>query len=152
MVSAPAKTHAGISHAPGGNRRTRNPGVLMLRRSLYLTFGLGCLLLAAIGVLLPLLPTTPFVLLAAYFFGRSSPRLHALLLNHRLFGPIISQWERYGVIPLKIKLFSSSMMLVMVCYPVFFKSLPLWVDLSAGATVLLALLYIWSRPSARPRS
>jgi uncharacterized membrane protein YbaN (DUF454 family) len=127
-------------------------GDLMLRRSLHLVLGLGCLLLAALGVLLPLLPTTPFVLLAAFFFSRSSPHLHALLLNNRLFGPIIREWERDGVIPLKIKLFSSSMMLVMVSYPVFFKPLPLWVDLCALVAVLIALLYIWSRPSVPPCS
>lgn len=121
----------------------------MLRRSLNLGMGLVCLLLGAVGVLLPLLPTTPFVLLAAFFFSRSSPRLHALLLNHRIFGPIITEWERYGVIPLKIKLLSSGMMLLMVSYPVFFKPLPLWADLCAVATVLIALLYIWSRPSVR---
>lgn len=124
----------------------------MLRRSLNLVMGLSCLLLAAVGVLLPLLPTTPFVLLAAFFFSRSSPRLHALLLHHRLFGPIIREWERYGVIPLKIKLLSSALMLSMVGYPVFFKPLPLplWVELCAAVAVLSALLYIWSRPSRAP--
>lgn len=120
-----------------------------MRRSLNFILGLCCLLLAAIGVLLPLLPTTPFVLLAAFFFSRSSPRFHALLLNHRLFGAIIRDWENYGVIPLRVKLFSSSMMLVMVSYPVFFQPLPLWVDVSAVVTVLIALVYIWSRPSVR---
>ncbi len=122
----------------------------MLRRTLYFSMGLCCLLLAIIGVVLPLLPTTPFVLLAAFCFSRSSSRFHAYLLNHRLFGPLISEWERYGVISLKVKLFSSSMMLVMVSYPIVFKSLPLWVDLLAAASVLLALLFIWSRPSVRP--
>ena len=101
-------------------------------------------------MLLPLLPTTPFVLLAAFCFSRSSPRLHAYLLNHRLFGPLISEWGQYGVISLRIKLFSSSMMLMMVSYPILFKSLPLWADILAGTSVLLALLYIWTRPSERP--
>jgi len=122
----------------------------MLRRSLYFSLGFCCLLLGALGVLLPLLPTTPFVLLAAFCFSRSSPRLHAYLLNHRLFGPLISEWEQYGVISLRIKLFSSSMMLMMVSYPILFKSLPLWADILAGTSVLLALLYIWTRPSERP--
>jgi len=122
----------------------------MLRRSLYFSLGFCCLLLGALGVLLPLLPTTPFVLLAAFCFSRSSPRLHAYLLNHSLFGPLISEWEQYGVISLRIKLFSSSMMLMMVSYPILFKSLPLWADILAGTSVLLALLYIWTRPSERP--
>ncbi|MEH6473083.1 MAG: YbaN family protein [Halopseudomonas sp.] len=120
-----------------------------MRRSLYFGLGISCLLLGVIGVVLPLLPTTPFVILAAFCFSRSSPRFHAMLLNHRLFGPIISEWEQYGVIPLKVKIFSSSMMLLMISYPIFFKQLPLWIDLSMALTALIALLYIWSRPSIR---
>src|SRR4029450_4529784 len=56
----------------------------------------GC---AIAGAVLPLVPTTPFLLLAAYAFARSSPRLHAWLLNHRQFGPLITNWEQHGAIP-----------------------------------------------------
>lgn len=119
----------------------------MLRRSLFFGLGVCCLLLAVAGVVLPLLPTTPFVLLSAFFFSRSSSRMHRLLLNHRLFGPLIRGWEQYGMIPLKVKYLASGMMLVMGSYPLFFKQLPLWVDLSVVLVLFIALLYIWSRPS-----
>lgn len=119
----------------------------MLRKSLYLFFGFTCLLLGAIGVVLPLLPTTPFIILAAFCFSKSSKKFHDMLLNHRLFGPMLVQWETHGVIPLKVKCFSSTMMLLMISYPILFKNLPLWADVSALATVVIALTYIWSKPS-----
>ena len=59
-------------------------------RIFWLLFGLLATGLAFAGALLPLLPTTPFLLLAAYAFARSSKRLHDWLLNHRQFGPLIS--------------------------------------------------------------
>ncbi|MEM9209625.1 MAG: YbaN family protein [Pseudomonadota bacterium] len=67
-------------------------------RYLWLTFGLLALALGAIGSVVPLLPTTPFILLAAYAFARSSDRLHTWLLQHRTFGPLIDNWQRYGAI------------------------------------------------------
>ncbi len=119
----------------------------MLRRSLLFGLGVCCLLLAVVGVVLPLLPTTPFVLLAAVCFSRSSSRFHRLLLNQRLFGPLIRGWEQYGMIPLRIKYLASGMMMIMGSYTLFFKQLPLWVDLSGAVVVFAGMLYIWSRPS-----
>jgi len=73
-------------------------------RTLWLLIGLTSLVLGIIGVVLPLLPTTPFVLLSAYCFARSSPRLHDWLLGHRLFGPLIANWERHRAISPRAKL------------------------------------------------
>ena len=121
-----------------------------MRKPLYLFSGFLCLLLGAIGVVLPLLPTTVFIILAAFCFSRSSDKYHQMLLNHRLFGPMVKEWEAHGVIPLKVKCLSSTMMLVMISYPVFFKPLAWWVDAMVLSLVAIALAYIWSRPS-RPR-
>lgn len=60
--------------------------------------GLICVGLAGLGVFLPLLPTVPFLLLASFFFARSSERLHNWLLSHRVFGPMIEDWNRSGAI------------------------------------------------------
>ncbi len=120
-----------------------------MRRLLYLCCGLLCLVLGLIGVVLPLLPTTPFVLVAAFCFSRSSARFHQLLIHNRLFGPLIQDWESHGIIPLKVKYLSSSMMLLMISYPILFKELDGWIDAAMAATVGLALVYIWSRPSRR---
>ena len=66
----------------------------------YILIGLGLLALglAGLGILLPILPTTPFLLLAAYFFLRSSCRLHAWLLNHKVFGPYIWAYQEHRAI------------------------------------------------------
>ena len=61
-------------------------------------FGLISLVTGVIGIILPLLPTTPFILLSAFCFARSSRRLHDWLLSHRHFGPPIQQWRDYGAI------------------------------------------------------
>ncbi|MCV6587866.1 MAG: YbaN family protein [Marinobacterium sp.] len=118
-----------------------------MKRVLLLIMGGVSLLLAAVGVLLPLLPTTPFVLVAAWCFARSSTRFHHYLLQHRLFGALIRDWERYGVIPFRIKCLSTSMMLVMVSYPLIFRDFSLWLKAGVVITILVALWYIWSRPS-----
>lgn len=118
-----------------------------MRKPLYLLAGMLSLLLGAIGAVLPLLPTTPFVLLAAFCFSRSSKSFHQKLLSNKLFGPMIIEWERHGVIPLKIKCLSSSLMLLMVSYSVIFRDMPLWLDIIAVGLVIVALSYIWTRPS-----
>ena len=69
-----------------------------MRRQLWIAAGCTCVALGAAGVVLPLLPTTPFVLLAAWCFARSSPRLHDWLLAHRLFGPLIANWREHRAI------------------------------------------------------
>ncbi|WP_100638322.1 YbaN family protein [Marinobacter salexigens] len=73
----------------------------------YISIGL-----AAIGVVLPLLPTTPFVLLAAYFAGKGSPAFASWLERHPTFGPAIRDWRQSRVIPLKAKMLACSMMLL----------------------------------------
>ena len=72
----------------------------------YIFIGCGCLsiLLGIFGIFLPLLPTTPFLLLAAYFFTRSSKRLHSWLIHHKTFGQYIYQYETYRAMDRKTKL------------------------------------------------
>lgn len=121
-----------------------------MKRGLYLLAGSGALVLGGIGVVLPLVPTTPFVILAAFCFSRSSTRLHRWLLDNRLFGPLIRDWEAYGVIPLRIKCLSTGMMLTMISYPLLFRDFDWRLKALAAACVLVGLLYVWTRPSRRP--
>ena len=72
-------------------------------RGLWLIAGGLFLGLGLLGVVLPVLPTTPFLLLAAACFARSSPRLHRWLLTHPVFGPPIRNWEENGAISRKAK-------------------------------------------------
>ncbi len=74
----------------------------MVRMVLY-ACGVVALILGAIGVVLPGLPTTPFVLIAGACFVRASPRAHAWLLKNRTFGPILREWEQHRSIPRRVK-------------------------------------------------
>lgn len=118
-----------------------------LKRPLYLCAGFLALVLGAIGVVLPLLPTTPFVILAAFFFSKGSERLHQWLLNQKTFGPMICAWEQHKVIPHKAKLVSTVMMLTMISYPLFFRPFALWLKVIVVFTVFYAMWFVWSHRS-----
>ncbi len=76
---------------------------MWVKRLIWRSLGLIFVALAIAGVVLPLVPTTPFLLLAAFFFARSSPRLHTWLLSHRQFGPLIRNWRDHGGIDRRSK-------------------------------------------------
>lgn len=90
-----------------------------LRRQLLVLAGLLCLALALLGVVLPGLPTTPFVLLAAACFAKASPRLHAWLLQHRWMGPMVRDWEAHHSLPKRVKLLAIGTMVLMVSLSVW---------------------------------
>jgi uncharacterized membrane protein YbaN (DUF454 family) len=69
----------------------------------FLVLGFLCVGLAGLGVALPGLPTTPFLLLAAACFARSSPKLHGWLVNNRFFAPLIKNWQESRSIPQRTK-------------------------------------------------
>lgn len=79
-------------------------------RAVWLALGMASLGLAALGVALPLLPATPFVLLAAFFFARSSPSLHRRLLESPTFGGAIRDWQERRAISRKGKFAAVSAM------------------------------------------
>jgi uncharacterized protein len=82
-----------------------------LKKSFYKPLGLTFLLLGAAGIVLPVLPSTPFVLLAAWFFARSSPEWHERLLRSELFGNMIRNWDSRRCISLRTKLIALLSML-----------------------------------------
>lgn len=79
---------------------------------LWILLGLFFLLLGGIGVALPLLPTTPFVILAAACFAKSSPRMHNWLCQSELFGPVLRDWERQKCVSPRVKVLAITMMAV----------------------------------------
>ncbi len=85
-----------------------------LMRGLLWIAGSVSLVLGLIGVLLPGLPTTPFILLAAACYARASPRLHAWLLNHRWMGPMLRDWERDRSLTRRVKTVAVVSMTLMV--------------------------------------
>ncbi|ADZ90706.1 DUF454 family protein [Marinomonas mediterranea] len=73
------------------------------KRIFYIVLGWLSLVTGVIGIFLPLLPTTPLVLLSAWCFSRSSTRFHNWLINHKYFGPIILDWQSGDGIPKKVR-------------------------------------------------
>jgi hypothetical protein len=91
------------------------PGALHRSRTIRIALqggGFACLGLAAAGAVLPILPTTPFLLLAAACFARSSPRFHRWLLEHPLFGPPIRDWQEHRSIRPRIKAFALTLLVI----------------------------------------
>jgi len=81
-----------------------------LKKTLYLFLGFLTLFLGILGILLPLLPTTPFLLLSAFFFMRSSKKLYHWLLNHRFLGIYIYSYITFKAIDLKTKIYSITLL------------------------------------------
>lgn len=81
-------------------------------RWLYLAVALVCIGLGTLGIIIPGLPTTPFLLLAAWAAARSSPRLHAWLFNHRWFGPPLRNWENERAIATRVKVLAVTLLIV----------------------------------------
>ncbi len=110
------------------------------------------LIVGIIGAFLPILPTTPFVILAAFFFSKGSIRLHRWLVNARFMGPMIVDWESHGVIRLRAKLMATAAIVVLFTYTLGFVPVALWIKGIVAAIGVAVLLFIWSRPSAPRRS
>lgn len=119
-----------------------------MQRWLWLAGGLVSLALGAAGAVLPLLPTTPFVLLAAFCFARSSRRLHDWLLRHRLFGPLIDAWQRERAIPQRAKLAAYVSMAVVLLISIAL-SVPVHVIAIQAAVLLASAVFIATRPTLR---
>jgi len=85
---------------------------MYLKKTVYRPLGFLFLALGLLGIPLPVLPSTPFILLAAWFFARSSPRWHDWLLSSELFGPMIRNWEDSRCLSCRTKAVALSSMLV----------------------------------------
>jgi uncharacterized membrane protein YbaN (DUF454 family) len=137
-------------HQADGLRKPQAAGVLhALRRPVLIGTGWLCVGLGVLGIIMPLFPTTPFLLVALWAFSRSSPELAAKIRNNRLAGPYIQDWEADGVIPPGAKILAITMMAAMLGYLHFGSGAPLWVVIAAGVVMAGVSAYILSRPSRR---
>jgi len=120
---------------------------IRIKKGLFLAVGTISLVLGIIGIFLPLLPTTCFLLLTAICFEKGSDSFHDWLLSHRYFGPPIIDWRKNKVIRLKYKALATSTMLI-GAYLIYAKpSVPVFVVVGYTAFMFLLLTFIWTRKS-----
>ena len=103
--------------------------------------------LGMVGVVVPLLPTVPFLLLAAACFARASPRFYRWLLTSKTFGPPILEWRRHRSIPWRTKLFAMGLFAVSLGTSIVLFVRPLWLQLAVAAFGVGMLVYMWRIPS-----
>ena len=118
-------------------------------RAIFFVAGLAALALGVAGIFLPVLPTTPLVLLAAACFARSYRPFHEWMLAHRLFGPLLREWHEHRSIPYRTKLFAIGMMAVTLGASIVFFVEPPWLK-AALATFGVALgAWMYRLPSRK---
>lgn len=116
------------------------------KRLVLILIGLTSLLLGGIGIFVPLLPTTPFILLAAFAFANSSERLHRWLLDHNVFGPLIQDWRDYGAISRRAKILSLVSMAAIVLIS-WLLAAPTYVIVVQVLVLSCSASFIVTRPS-----
>ncbi len=123
----------------------------MVTRALKLLFwralALACVGLGLIGVVVPGLPTVPFLLLAAWAASRGWPALERWLLEHPRHGPTVRQWRDRGAVPRRAKWLSSGMMAASAVIMAII-GVPGWVLALAVATMTAVAVWLWRRPEA----
>ncbi len=120
------------------------------KNACYQALGLFFVALGIIGIVLPVMPTTIFFILALACFTRSSPTLAAWLLNHPRYGVTLQQWQAYKVVPKRAKWFAATGMLIgliilMLGHP------PWWVVGLVASIEIVVMIYLLSRPSTVPK-
>jgi uncharacterized membrane protein YbaN (DUF454 family) len=115
-------------------------------KSIWFICGCITVALALIGIVLPLLPTVPFLLLAAFCFARSSQRAHDWLLNHPKLGPPILDWQKSGAIRLSAKKMATICVIAAFGISVLL-GLRWHILLIQAVTLSCVMLFIWTRPS-----
>lgn len=124
------------------NRRTLSLPV----RWLLMAFAALCVLLGMIGAVVPGMPTTVFILMAAWAAMRSSPRFHAWLYAHTMFGPMLRNWDEGGRVARRVKWMATASMAVSSGVMVYFSARRPWLAGLALASMACVLLWLWLRP------
>ncbi|TVR10069.1 MAG: DUF454 domain-containing protein [Salinarimonadaceae bacterium] len=118
-------------------------------RRIYRSAAYASLALGAIGIVAPLLPTTPFVILAAWCFARSDPHLAEKLYAHPKFGPYLRNWRDEGAIPLRAK--AIAIVAMAISFAISIAVIPFtWAPFVLGPIMAAVAIWIATRPSPRP--
>ena len=114
-------------------------------RWLLLAFAVLCLVMGIIGIIVPGLPTTVFILMGAWAAARSSPRLYRWLWSHRLFGPMLRNWAQGGKVSRKAK-WSATALMALSSAILFATATRAWVTATAITSMVCVALWLWRRP------
>ncbi len=118
-------------------------------KHILFAFGWAFFIVGLIGVFLPILPTTPFLLLAAGCFSKSSDKFYQWLMNMPHMGERLHDWRQHRVIGFKAKIFASVLILAAICYVAFFVHVSIWVKVIMALTCLGVLTFIWIQKSKK---
>lgn len=116
-------------------------------RLVFLILGWFFVALGVIGAFLPILPTTPFLLLAVGCFARSSPKLEAWLMNHKTFGPPLKNWRERGAISKRAKITAISLMTLSYIGFWFGSHPPAWLAALVAALMIAPAIFMLTRPN-----
>ena len=169
LQSAPAAAHEGrirelLEHAPPARHHTAllreansadwtlgPPVASGLRRASWLMLAAGGFGLSVVGVVVPGVPTVPFVLLTSYCLVRSSPALNDRLLRSRLFGPLLYDWQRYGGVRPGVKWTATCATLVILLVSALAFEMSGWTLVVVLSLAAIGILWIWRLPSLPDR-
>lgn len=116
-----------------------------LARVLWRSLAVVSVALGAIGMVLPVVPTVPFLIVAAWAASRGWPRLEIWLLEHPRYGLHIRRWREHGAVPRRAKWFASLMMLVSAA-SLALSPAGLWLKLAVPTVMAIVALWLWRRP------
>ena len=140
MVTPPEPPASGPSAIP-----PPRPSVSPWARWLLIAFALLSLALGIVGIFVPGLPTTVFILMAGWAAARSSPRLHAWLWKHPLFGPMLRNWAQGGCVSRRAK-WSATVLMALCTAILLLAPAPTWVRAVAITCMAGVLAWLWRRP------
>ena len=122
-----------------------------MKRAILISLGLLCVGLGFVGVFVPGIPTTIFLIIALWAFTKSSEKLRHWLLNHKRFGPILNNWQEHKVVPRRAKMLMVILMTLAVI--LFYYSLQSLI-LTIGLIIILVsvAIYVLSLPSKIPEN
>lgn len=118
-----------------------------MKRLFWVTVGTIAVFCGVIGLFLPVIPTVPFLLLAAYAYANSSQTLYNWLLSNKTFGPMIRDWQEHGAISRRTKIIATLSLLGAVVLQLIVQ-IPFWVIGAEAAIFAIVLTFIWTRPES----
>ena len=118
-----------------------------VKKFLWKILGFLSLGMAYVGLITPGIPYSCFVVFAAYCFAKGSPRMHAWLYNHKIFGPFLTNWGEKRVFPQKMKYFMLAMMTTSLCIMFFTGVKPIGI-ISTACFMALVAIWAWRFPGS----